>query len=158
MITVEEFEEFLLCDFPYEQKIVSVIDDFGRQIIVENLGQLHSNYGKTVKVESFEKYNAEIYQYCESLKKKYSHNGPVTCHAFKSFKNSKSFPMHEDLDDVFIFVVDGKKTFEFENEKKQTLKKNESLFIQSRKRHKALNEEESLILSFGIEKFYKDKL
>jgi quercetin dioxygenase-like cupin family protein len=66
--------------------------------------------------------------------------------------------MHEDLDDVFIFVIDGEKTFEFENDKNQTLKKNESIFIKSGKKHKALNEKESLILSFGIEKFYKDKI
>jgi mannose-6-phosphate isomerase-like protein (cupin superfamily) len=158
MITIEEFENFLLTNFPYEQKIISIIDDFGHQIVMENLGQLHSNYGKTIKVESFEKYNKEIYHYCELLKKKYSHDGPVTCHVFKSFKNSKSFPMHEDLDDVFIFVIDGEKTFEFENDKNQTLKKNESIFIKSGKKHKALNEKESLILSFGIEKFYKDKI
>ncbi len=158
MITIEEFEFFLLSELPYEQKIISIIDDFGRQLSVENLGQLHSNFNKTIKIESFEKYNEKIYFYCEDLKKKFNHNGPVTCHLFRSFKDSKSFPMHEDLDDVFILVLFGEKVIEFENNTTFTLKQNDTLFIPSGKKHKALNNQESIILSFGIEKFLKDKL
>jgi hypothetical protein len=85
MITIEEFENFLLTNFPYEQKIISIIDDFGHQIVMENLGQLHSNYGKTIKVESFEKYNKEIYHYCELLKKKIFSRWPRDMSCFQIF-------------------------------------------------------------------------
>ena len=53
MITIDEFENFIQYDLVYEQKLISVLDDLGRQIYIDDLGQLHSNYGKTVKVENY---------------------------------------------------------------------------------------------------------
>jgi mannose-6-phosphate isomerase-like protein (cupin superfamily) len=158
MITCDEYEKFIFSNFPYEQRIISIIDEFGRQIFLDNLGHLHSNYGKTVKLESMEKFNIKIYNYCNYLKRVYNHNGPVTCHLFKSHKNSKSFDAHIDLDDVLIYVINGSKTFEFDKGQTTTLFAKETLFIPSGKKHKALNKEESIILSFGLEKFLIDKL
>jgi mannose-6-phosphate isomerase-like protein (cupin superfamily) len=158
MITDEEFEEFVTNDLVYAQRMLSVIDDFGKQITLNNLAELHSNYGKTIKLECMEKFNDKIYNYCNYLKKVYNHNGPVTCHLFKSYKNSKSFDLHFDPDDVFIYVISGSKTFEFDTNQTVTLKAKESLYIPSGKKHKALNIEESMILSFGLEKFLIDKL
>jgi len=158
MITCDEYEKFIFSNFPYEQRIISIIDEFGRQIFLDNLGHLYSNYGKTVKLESMEKFNFSIYNYCNYLKKMYNHNGPVTCHLFKSYQNSKSFDLHSDPDDVFLYVVSGQKDVIFDNEQSITLKSGESFFIPSGKKHKAINRQESLMLSFGLEKFFMDKL
>lgn len=157
MINDEQFEKFIQSDLVYEQKIISIIDDLGRQIFLDDLAQLHSNYGKTIKLECMEKYNKEIYDYCFYLKKLYNHYGPVTCHLFKAFKNSKSFDMHQDPDDVFIHCISGKKTLEFDMGQKITLLPGESFFIPTGRKHRALNIDESMILSFGLEKFLIEK-
>lgn len=158
MLTQEEIINFVQNDLVYDQRIISIIDDFGKQLFLDNLGQLHSNYGKTIKLECMEKYNQKIYDYCNHLKRTYKHNGPVTCHLFLSFENSKSFDFHSDPDDVFIYVISGSKTFEFNQGQSVTLLPDESLFIPLGKKHKALNKEDSIILSFGLEKFLIDKL
>ncbi len=157
MITIEKFEKFIFEESVYQENIISIIDDLGRQIFLENLGQLQKNFGKTIKVESMEKFNFEIYNFCECLKVKYNHKGPVTCHAFRAFENSKSFPQHTDPDDVFLFVIFGEKKIILEG-RTIILKEGDSLFIPSNTAHQAINEKESLMLSFGLEKFLIDKI
>lgn len=156
MITIDEFENFITKNVCYEQRIISIIDDLGRQIFLEDLGQLHKNYGKTIKVESMEKYNHTLYNYCEHLKVLYNHFSPVTCHAFRAFENSKSFSEHVDPDDVFITVVFGEKTM-IVNDEEIILNVGDSIFIPANTKHRAINKKESLMLSFGLEKFLVDK-
>jgi len=62
MITLNEFENFLYTDLVYEQKIVSVIDDQHRQILIENIRQLHDYTNCTIKLEQMEKYNEGIFE------------------------------------------------------------------------------------------------
>ena len=157
MITISEFENFIQHEIVYQQNIISIIDDLGRQIYLSNLGQLHSNYGKTIKVESMEKYNDKIFNKCKGLAEFYKHTGPVTCHAFRSFQNSKSFGPHVDPDDVYLLVVYGTKNIYHEG-KMNTLNYGDSLFIPSNTIHEAFNYKESITLSFGLEKFLIDKL
>lgn len=157
MITLDEFHHFIEQNLVYEEQLISIIDDQGKQIFLDNLGQLHSNYGKTIKVEGMEKYNSKIFKKCKFLAKKYSHIGPVTCHAFRSFDNSISFPMHTDPDDVYLHVVWGQKKIQFDNFEVQ-LKKGDRFLIPANTPHKAVNEKPSLMLSFGLEKFLVDKL
>lgn len=156
MITIGEFENFITKNICYEQRIISIIDDLGRQIFLEDLGQLHKNYGKTIKIESMEKYNQTLYNYCEQLKKTYNHFAPITCHAFRSFENSKSFSEHTDPDDVFLFVIFGEKKMIVDNVE-VVLREGDTFFIPSNTKHQAINEKESLMLSFGLENFLVDK-
>jgi len=81
----------------------------------------------------------------------------VTCHAFRAFKNSKSFPEHTDPDDVFVEVAHGSLNLIL-NGKSIILNKGETIFIPANTKHQANNDEESLILSFGLEKYLIDKL
>ena len=157
MLTLDEFHAFIERDLVYEQKLISIIDYQGRQILLDSLGQLHSNYGKTIKVEGMEKYNLKIFQKCKSIAKKYNHKGPVTCHAFRAFENSGTFPMHTDPDDVLLYVVWGKKIIKFEKYD-IVIKKGGKYFIPANTPHRAVNEKSSLMLSFGLEKFLIDKL
>ena len=87
----------------------------------------------------------------------YKHDGPVTCHAFRAYENSASFNTHTDPDDVYIHVVWGEKTLQILDEV-NTFTSGESVFITSNTPHKAINKKESLILSFGLEKFLVNKL
>ncbi len=160
MITLDDIENFLHTELPYEQKIVSVIDDQSRQIVLSNLNELYQYSNTTIKLEQMEKYNEGIFQKCQELRTKYSHPGPVTCHAFLAFKGSKSFGVHTDPDDVIIECLFGSKTLYVatKNDRRHVLKQGEYIFIPANTEHEIINEEKSLILSFGFEKFYTEKL
>jgi len=160
MITLDEFENFLHTDLVYEQKIISVIDDQSRQIFLDGIGELYKHTGSTIKLEQMEKYNESIFQKCQELKSRYSHPGPMTCHAFLAYKGSKSFGLHTDPDDVIIECIFGSKTLyvDTKNDRKHVLKQGEYIFIPANTEHEIVNEEKSLILSFGFEKFYTEKL
>ena len=140
--------------------MVSVIDDQSRQIVLSNLNELYQYSNTTIKLEQMEKYNEGIFQKCQELRTKYSHPGPVTCHAFLAFKGSKSFGVHTDPDDVIIECLFGSKTLYVatKNDRRHVLKQGEYIFIPANTEHEIINEEKSLILSFGFEKFYTEKL
>jgi quercetin dioxygenase-like cupin family protein len=72
-------------------------------------------------------------------------------------KGSKSFGLHTDPDDVIIFCIEGIKNIIVDGVKYK-LKPQNSLFIPANKPHEAINEEDSLMLSFGLEKFYIEKI
>lgn len=157
MLTYNEFETFALSNYALEEKIVNVIDPNGRQILIESVSQFFSYDKCTVKIQSMEKYNRNIFDYCLELKRSRNHNGPVTCHAFRAYKNSVSFGLHVDPDDVFLYVVEGVKVIEIEGNATQ-LGVGESIFIPANTPHRALNQYDSLMLSFGLEKFMCDKV
>jgi mannose-6-phosphate isomerase-like protein (cupin superfamily) len=157
MITIEEFENFIHSDLIYEQKIISVIDEERRQIFVDTLSELYRHTSCTIKVEQMEKYNYNIFNYCYQLSIQYKHTGPTTCHAFRAFRQSKSFGLHTDPDDVIIHCIFGKKKMIVDGIE-NVLMPNDSLLIPANTPHQAINEEESLILSFGLEKFYTEKM
>lgn len=156
MLTYDEFEKFCLSNYALEEKIVSIIDYNGRQVQIETVSQFLSYQGCTAKIQSMEKYNSEIYKYCQHLASLRNHNGPVTCHAFRAYPDSASFDMHTDPDDVFLYVTQGMKTIQINNRYTQ-LGVGEALFIPANTRHRALNTHASLMLSFGLEKFMCDK-
>jgi mannose-6-phosphate isomerase-like protein (cupin superfamily) len=104
-----------------------------------------------------EKYNEEIFNHCQTLPKTHKHHGPITCHAFRAFRQSNSFGLHSDPDDVIMYCVYGSKKI-IVNDIEHILKSQDSLFIPANTPHEAVNEEESLMLSFGLEKFYIEKL
>lgn len=157
MITYDELDNFIFSNYAIQEKIVNVIDDYGRQIVIESLPQLMSFHRCTIKVQSMEKYNESFYKRCLELKLKFKHPGPVTCHVFRAFENSQSFGMHTDPDDVFLYVVEGSKTIEIDGTLNE-LNPGDSLFIKAGTPHKAHNIQASLMLSFGLEKFMIDKV
>lgn len=157
MITIDEFDNFIENNLVYEENLISIINYQGQQIFLDNLGQFHSNYGQTIKVEGMEKYNNSIFNECKRLSKLYNHEGPITCHAFRAFGNSKSFPKHSDPDNVHLLVSEGQ--FELNvNDSVYTLKKGDVFFIPSGESHFGIHTHSCLILSFGLEKFLVDKL
>jgi hypothetical protein len=157
MIDLGEFEDFIHSELVYEQKIISVIDEESRQIFIDSISDLYKFYGCTIKLEQMERYSAVIYDYCELLINKYKHNGPVTCHAFRAFENSKSFGIHTDPDDVLIYCIWGKKKILVDGVL-HILLPHDILFIPANTPHEAINEHESLMLSFGLEKYFIDRM
>lgn len=156
MLSYDEFDSFCLTDYAIEEKIINVIDLEGRQVVIESLAQLMSYDKCTIKAQCMEKYNQEIFDYCKNLAVTYDHHGPVTCHVFRSFEKSLSFPLHTDPDDVILVMLEGEKTIELDG-KLVALSKGEQLRIPANFPHRAINDKESLMLSFGLEKFMSDK-
>jgi hypothetical protein len=156
MISLEDFEQLIHSKIVYEQNIISIIDDEGKQIYLNSLSDLYKYTACTIKVEQMEKYNKTIFDQCKVLAKKYNHNGPVTCHAFRAFKNSASFGLHTDPDDVIITCVAGNKWMNVDYSE-HCIEANTSLFIPANTLHEAINKEDSLMLSFGLEHFLIDK-
>jgi mannose-6-phosphate isomerase-like protein (cupin superfamily) len=157
MIKLSGFEEFIHSDLVYQQKIISVIDENSRQIVLNNLAELYSYTSCTIKLEQMEKYNKQIFDYCHFLSANHNHYGPVTCHAFRAFRQSMSFGLHTDPDDVILYCIHGKKKMVVDGNE-YILKPHDTLFIPANTPHEAINDDESLMLSFGLEKFYVEKL
>lgn len=157
MISYAEFERFAFSNYALEQKIVSVVDNLGRQIQIESVSHFLSYNQCTIKIEGMERYNQKFFETCQELATKYNHSGPVTCHAFRAFAKSDSFPIHKDPDDVLIYVVEGIKRMEIEGNIID-IKAGEHILIPANTSHRAINVKESLMLSFGLEKYMSDKV
>lgn len=142
---------------PYKERIISLIDDEGRDTLLESSLELSKYSHATIKIENLEKYNQQIFDYCKELAIHYEHNGPVTCHAFYAIADAYSFPTHTDPDDVYLYCCEGTKTLVVDGNE-VILNEGESIFIPANTPHKATNKYESLMLSFGLEKFIQDKL
>lgn len=156
MIEVNDVIEFLHNPLAYEQKLVSVINTKGEQIPLSTSAELYSDVDVTVKIEGMDRFSQLIYNRCEYYKRKYSHNGAVTCHLFMAKQYSPSFGLHTDPDDVIIYCVDGIKTMTIDGVY-TTLNRGEEVFIPANTPHIAHNEYAALTLSFGLEKFLFDK-
>ena len=158
MITESELFNYVSKSYPYEQKDISVIDNLGRQIILDDFNhmmQLRSNPW-TLKIESMEKYSQDFFYKAKEYASLYEHNGPVTCHLFWARKGDCSFPEHEDLDDVVIHCAQGIKHMTI-NGIPVFIETGDHIFIKSGTRHQALNSIGSIMLSFGLEKFANEK-
>ena len=121
------------------------IDDDGRDHVIPLFST--SRYiaeGKfTVKIEGLEKHYKSITHNLGITKKH-------TVHLYVSPKDSKSFPMHTDPIDVFIYVMQGTKTMMVEEEL-FIIEEGHHIHIPAGTPHRATNTEPSIMLSIGIE-------
>jgi mannose-6-phosphate isomerase-like protein (cupin superfamily) len=159
VISKDELLEYLTYSLPYQQRLVSIIDESGRQIYVDCFNQLMSLRAgnNSIKVEGMEKYSREFFQKCKYYSEKYNHEGPVTCHLFMARAGDPSFPMHTDPDDVIILCCEGRKSMILDDEY-IVIEENDELYIPHGTPHQALNEFEALTLSFGLERYIIEKL
>jgi mannose-6-phosphate isomerase-like protein (cupin superfamily) len=156
MIKLNDVVEFIHNPLAYEQKLVSIINTKGEQILLSSFSELYNDPNSTIKVEGLEKFSIETYNKCQYLGLKYNHKGPITCHAFIAKDGAPSFPLHTDPDDVIILCVEGTKKLLIENEY-IILQAGDDVYIPANTPHQAFNENAAFTLSFGLEKFLKDK-
>ena len=109
------------------------------------------------KIEGFERFNLKMFEECRYLAEHFKHHGSVTCHVFKSPKGATSFPAHTDPDDVVLYMVRGQKDIHHDSGV-LTLHEGEILLIPAGSTHRAVNTHESVMLSFGLERFLVEKL
>lgn len=157
MISVYRLVEMLYNATLYAQNLVFFIDDKGLVHRANSFGEILSAENPTVKIEGMERFSSEIFKKGISLSEKYDHFGPVTCHLFYAKEKSPSFGVHSDPDDVIILCLEGRKRMIVED-KEYILLPGDELYIPRGTLHQALNEDESLTLSFGLERFIEDKM
>jgi len=99
-----------------------------------------------LKIEGFESFNRNIFQFCNTLSNVWDR--PVNCHAYWGFEGHGSFDMHVDDCNVVIAVVHGKKLVNV-NGVEYTLARGDVLYIPPGVPHQATNLTDCLSLSFG---------
>jgi mannose-6-phosphate isomerase-like protein (cupin superfamily) len=159
MITSDEAYRALSHTLLYEQKLVYAIDFEHRQIPLSNFGELvkHRVAGCSIKVEGMERFSSDIFSKGLHYAIAHKHSGPVTCHMFISPAGSPSFPMHIDPDDVIIHGCEGVKHMVVDNQSFD-ITPNSFLYIPYNTPHMALNHCDAITLSFGLERYLKDKI
>lgn len=141
----------------YEHGLMWCIQRGSTQQIFNQLEYLEFSQDKPVKIEGMERFNRTLYHASLELAKHFNHAGPVSCHLFLSPKDSLSFPFHEDMEDVVIYMVSGGKSFEGVSGKVD-LAAGDSIFIPRGVEHRAVNTTSSVMLSFGLERYLEDKM
>jgi hypothetical protein len=142
-MSMSEFYDIIRGDLAYQQEMTSYIDSKGLQHyisesdyisylgVVDNL-LLHDDI--TIKLEKIE-------ELCNFS------NG--TCHVFYAKPNSPSFDIHTDPVDLVLQVTHGSKTLEI-NGTEITAHSGQCLFVPKETPHRALNNDESIMLSWGL--------
>lgn len=158
-LTEDQVQPYRVLDslYAYEEGMVKIILGELGSIAAFSASDVASHSHCPIKIEHYEKFSPELYRCCEVLKEYFRHRGPVTAHLFLSPAGSISFPMHTDPDDVLALVVKGTKKFKTEQGDFE-VGSGEALFIPSGTPHMAVNDQTSIMLSFGLEKFIVDKL
>lgn len=156
MITADTLFEFLTIDFPYKHHLVYAIDG-EKEYPLFGFNEIHRYENSTIKIEGLEKYSKELFDYSKQIGEKYSHQGPITVHGFISNENSPNFGSHTDPDDVVILCIEGTKLIEVEDTL-HTLTPGDCVYIPANTAHKPINKHYSVILSFGLEHFFEEKL
>ena len=152
-----DIDRFLTSPHPYEQLLVKFIDNDKSYGINSPIEYLEHCDSKPIKIEGIERLNRTMFKECGRLAGHYGHNGYVSCHLFLSPKDSISFNMHTDPDDVIIHMVKGSKVFESPTTT-ILLREGDSLYIPRDSHHRAINTDDSIMLSFGLEQFLEKKL
>ncbi|MND22219.1 hypothetical protein D3C81_144650 [compost metagenome] len=149
-------DEILSSPYPYEQQLVKIVH--GNTVLdARSPMDVLSHPDRIIKIEGYERLNRTLFQTCKDLAEIMQHDGPVTCHLFKSPAESVSFPVHTDPDDVYLYMVEGSKHLILDKVVHR-LERWDSLLIPRDTPHKAVNFKSSLMLSFGLERFIAEKL
>jgi mannose-6-phosphate isomerase-like protein (cupin superfamily) len=151
-----KLDDVLASPFFYEQGLVKYVL-LGQSHDAYNPWDYIQNSASVFKIEGFERFSLKMFDECRYLAEHYKHHGAITCHVFKSPKGAKSFPEHTDPDDVVLYMVSGQKEFVHDGGV-LTLHEGEILLIPAGTRHRAVNTEASVMLSFGLERFLVEKL
>lgn len=145
-----------------EQQVVFVIDqpDLVNKVDGHYSGdkfELLFNSKATVKLEGFESFDESIWLWCKKMVDSYNHSGPFAAHVFIAPKDGLTFTEHVDPDDVLICTVSGSKTMMVSGVA-HVVNEGDVLLIPANTPHYAVNDEASIMISVGMEKWMVDKL
>lgn len=152
MQSIDEFEAYISREFVYQHNLLSVIHNGQHYLVHDHKTLIHKYQGCSIKLEGMERYSKEQAIKCAGLKIYYDHTGPVTCHAYRAYPGSASFGSHSDPMPVFLEVVEGVKHMIVGGEWHE-LAQGHTLYIPAGTPHEAVNQDDSLMLSYGFEDY-----
>lgn len=153
----EKILELLCTDVLYKEELVKYIDEHGRMLPVHSFSHLRDVYQHTIKIEGVERIFREVFLTGQQLAADYRHQGPVTCHLFWAKPGSASFSLHTDPYDVFLSVIAGTKTMEISGQVCELTEHSGMTHLPGNLPHRALNQHESWMLSFGLDTFIAER-
>jgi mannose-6-phosphate isomerase-like protein (cupin superfamily) len=143
--------------YPYEQGMIRIVHPDPMKHTASSIMDVIAFEDRVIKIEQYDKFNAVLFAVCRDLGIDFSHQGPVTCHVFVSPAGAESFPEHTDPDDVYLFMLRGEKRIRVEDHEHR-LRAGNGLFIPHGTPHEAFTDQDSVMLSFGLEHFIEEKL
>ena len=154
-----DLDRILMSPYAYEQGLVKMIGEDGKQHTLETVGDYAkaSHKNVTIKIEGMERLNRMMFDITNKAARGVLHDGPVSCHCFIAKRMAPSFPNHQDPDGVMIYVVEGTKLLHVGGEE-HWLRTGATITLAPDVMHRAENREASVMLSFGFEKFMTEKL
>jgi mannose-6-phosphate isomerase-like protein (cupin superfamily) len=153
----ETILQLLIDDVLYKEELVKHIDHDGVMHTVQSLTELRTNPTYTVKIEGVERISRSVFETGVKLGQVYNHRGPITCHLFWAKPNSPSFKLHTDPYDVFLKVIEGTKVMEVDGGRVEIVPDTGLFHLKGCTPHRAVNEHESWMLSFGLDTFIEER-
>jgi mannose-6-phosphate isomerase-like protein (cupin superfamily) len=150
-------DDLLSSPLPYELGLPRYLEYGGTHSLFNAAEYFEHSQTKPIKVEGIERLSELLYSTSLRLGRHFNHTGPVSCHMFISPAQSLSFPMHSDTDDVIIYMVSGRKVYEGVDGSLE-VRAGDSIYIPRGTLHCAVNTDDSVMLSFGLERYLEDKL
>lgn len=142
----------------YEEDLVRKIDEDALIHPIRSFQAAIRSEPKTVKIEAMERVFSDVYEESQRFKTSSQHPGPVNAHLFWALPGSPSFPEHTDPNDVLIVVKYGTKVMEVDGQRFELTVENPELFIPANTPHRALNEHESIMISYGLLDYIEDRV
>lgn len=159
----------------FDQNQVHRIDQDGliHQVpsMVSMVEEMAKDQRTTIKFEGMEKWSPKVWDFCNSITHSFGAKA-VTAHMFVAAADGYTFGDHVDLDDVYMYVLKGRKhvvitkpvvtilngesVTEFV-ETEHVIEAGFYLFVPAGTKHRAVNKEHSEMLSISAEKWIKDK-
>lgn len=149
----------MLLTFPYlyEENMISRLDPDHQQRLIHTPMEAFDDAPKTIKVEEVDKIFRDFYVEAQRIKAATGHEGHCVAHLFWAQPGSPSLVRHQDPFDITLMCVYGKKTLEVGDERVVLDQDNPSIFMPAGTWHRATNEFESIMISFGNEPFLQDR-
>lgn len=141
--TYQDFEEYVLSHAAYMYDRSFYIDKSGKDVRI--VSDTYEEYYAKVQVKLAEQSETLKIEGIEKL----CDFKEGTIHAFRYWKQSPSFAVHTDPVDVIIEVKQGCKVMEVIDQR-YVIREECSLRIPANTPHRALNEEEGLMFSYGL--------
>lgn len=141
--TYQDFEDYVLSHEAYMYDRTLYIDKDGKDVKI--VSDTYEEYFAKVQIKLVEAFDTIK---VEGIERLCDFTGG-TIHAFRYWKGSPSFGVHEDPVDVLLHQCEGKKSIEIAGRMNEIFE-DEFLMIPANTPHRALNDEEGLMFSYGL--------
>ena len=138
-----DFEDYILSEEAYMVDRTFYIDKSGKDVKI--ISDTYEEYLGKVQVVLAEEYNTIK---VEGIERQVDWD-KGTIHAFRYWPNSPSFAEHKDPVDVILEVKQGSKLMEVQGSE-IFLEENDIWYIPANTPHRALNNSEGLMFSYGV--------